>query len=146
VAPLTLVPDSLAEPGYRFTFVGPNPGMECAGCPFQKLCFGLEPGRSYVVSKVRPARQVCELHEGGKVRAVEVTEVPFEASLERRHLRGTAAPWTAPDCGRPSCANWSLCHPVGHTAGARHAIVAQKGALECPAGLDLERVGLQKMG
>jgi uncharacterized protein (UPF0179 family) len=145
VALLTLVPDALAAPGYRFTFAGPNLGVECAGCPFQKLCFGLQPGRSYVVTKARPARQVCELHEGGKVRAVEVEEVPFPASLERRHLRGTAAPWTAPDCGRPMCVNWKLCHPVGHKQGAKHAIVTQKGPLECPAGFDLESVDLKLM-
>ena len=147
MALLTLVPAPLAEPGYRFTFAGPNvgPGAECAGCPFQRLCFGLQPGRSYLVKAVRPASHPCALHEEGKVRAVEVAEVPFAASLERRHLRGTAAPWSAPDCRKPSCANWALCHPKGHLVGARHAILAQKGALECPAGFDLERVELKPM-
>lgn len=145
MAPLTLVPDALAAKGFRFTFTGPNKGEECKGCPFQKLCFGLQPGHSYEVKATRPATHPCALHEGGKVRAVEVAEVSFPASLERHHLRGTAAPWTAPDCGRPSCVNWALCHPVGHHSGARHAITAQKGALECPAGFDLERVELRPM-
>lgn len=143
---LTLVPDALAAKGYRFTFIGPNKGGECDGCPFQKLCFNLAPGHAYEVTAVRPAAHPCALHEGGKVRAVDVTEVPFAASLERRHLRGTAAPWTWLDCGKPSCANWALCHPVGHRSGARHAIVGQKGPLECPAGFDLERVELKPMG
>jgi uncharacterized protein (UPF0179 family) len=145
VALLTLVPDALAAKGYRFTFAGPNPGDECDGCPFQKLCFGLQPGRSYEVKAARPATHPCALHDEGKVRAVEVQEVPFAATVERRHLRGTAAPWTAPPCGRPDCANWKLCHPVGHSAGARHAIVAQKGKVECPAGFDLEQVELRPM-
>jgi uncharacterized protein (UPF0179 family) len=143
---LTLVPVSLAEPGYRFTFAGPNKGEECVGCPFQKLCFGLKPGHSYKVASVREVTHACALHDGGRVRVVQAEDVPFAASLERHHLRGTAAPWTAPDCGKPSCANWKLCHPVGHAAGARHAIVAQKGALVCPAGFDLERVELKPMG
>ena len=145
MALLTLVPASLAEKGYRFTFAGPNAGEECVGCPFQKLCFGLQPGRSYVVKAVRPAAHPCGLHDEGRVRAVEVAEVPFAASLERRHLRGTAAPWAPPICRKPSCRNWSLCNPVGHAEGSRHAIVAQKGPLECPAGFDLERVELKRM-
>ena len=142
---LTLVPSTLARKGHRFTFLGPNKDIECAACPFQKLCFGLEPGRTYEVKGVREVQHPCELHDEGKVRVVEAVEVPFAATVERRHLRGTAAPWTAPDCKRPSCANWALCHPVGPTAGARHAIVAMQGAVECPAGFDLEKVTLKKM-
>jgi uncharacterized protein (UPF0179 family) len=145
VALLTLVPDALAAKGYRFTFAGPNAGEECAGCPLQKLCFGLRPGHAYEVVGLRPAKHPCGLHEAGRVRAVEVKEVPFEATVERRHLRGTAAPWSAPDCGSPECPNWALCHPKGHAAGARHAIVGQKGPVHCPAGFDLERVDLLPM-
>jgi uncharacterized protein len=135
----------LAQPGYRFTFQGPNAGDECKGCPFQKLCFGLKPGHRYQVAALRDVRHPCALHEPGKVRVVTVEEVPFTSSLERRHLRGTAAPYTPVPCRRPSCKNWALCHPVGITPGVRHAIVAQEGVLECPAGYDLERVQLRKM-
>jgi len=143
--PLTLVPSTLAKKGYRFTFAGPNKDIECAACPFQKLCFGLEPGRKYEVKATREMQHPCELHEEGKVRVVMAEEVPFTSTIERRHLRGTAAPWKAIDCGRPLCTNWALCHPVGNTAGARHAIVKQHGAVECPAGYDLEKVDLKKM-
>jgi uncharacterized protein (UPF0179 family) len=142
---LTLVPDALAAPGFRFTFAGPNLGEECTGCPFQKLCFGLKPGHSYVVKSVRPVAHPCALHDTGKARAVVVEETSFPATIERHHLRGTAAAWSAPDCRRPSCRNWALCHPVGHAEGARHAITAQKGAVECPAGFDLEKVDLKPM-
>jgi uncharacterized protein len=142
---LTLVPEPLTEPGSRFTFAGPNAGEECQGCPFQKLCFGLKPGQSYKVAAKRPVTHPCRLHEGGRVHVVTVEEAPFTATLERHHLRGTAAPWTGPDCRKPSCANWGLCHPKGHTEGARHAIVAQLGAVACPAGFDLEKVDLKPM-
>lgn len=146
MAPLTLVPDALAAGGYRFTFAGPSGGEECRGCPLQKLCFGLQPGRTYQVTAVRPASHPCGLHDGGRVRAVEVSEVPFTATLERRHLRGTAAPWTAPDCGRPQCPSYALCHPTGHASGARHAVVRQLGPVECPEGFDLEKVEMKLMG
>lgn len=145
MARLTLVPDALAARGFSFTFAGPNKGEECAGCPFQKLCFGLDPGRSYKVTQVREVAHPCALHDSGKARVVLVEEIPFQATIERHHLRGTAAPWTAPNCRRPSCKNWALCHPVGHTAGARHAITAQHGKVECPVGFDLEKVDLKPM-
>lgn len=143
--PLTLVPDGLAARGFRFTFAGPGQAEECAGCPVRRLCLGLDPGRTYEVQALRDVRHPCALHEGGRVRVVQAEEAAFPATLERRHLRGTAAPWAPPDCGRPECPNWALCHPVGHSAGERHAIVAQQGAVECPAGFDLERVALRRM-
>lgn len=145
MALLTLVPASLAKAGHRFTFAGPNLGDECTGCPFQKLCFGLEPGHSYQVSTLRDVTHPCALHDEGRVRVAVVEEVAFPASLERRHLRGTAAPWTPPDCRKPSCKNFGLCHPKGHVQGARYSIEAQMGALDCPAGFDLERVELKPM-
>lgn len=145
MALLTLVPAALAEPGRRFTFAGPNAGDECKGCPFQKLCFGLKPGHTYQVATLRDVSHPCALHDDGKVRVVTVEEAPFAASLERHHLRGTAAPWTPPPCRKPSCRNWGLCNPKGHPTGARYAITAQQGKVECPAGYDLEKVALKPM-
>jgi uncharacterized protein len=144
VPKLTLVADDLAQPGFRFTFAGPNPGEECRGCPFQKLCFGLEPHHAYEVVALREMRHPCKLHEPGKVRVVQVKEVAFPSSLETRHLRGTAAQWAPIPCRKPSCANWKLCHPAGAGAG-KHEIVTQGEALECPAGYDIVRVDLKPM-
>ncbi|MES2155709.1 MAG: UPF0179 family protein [bacterium] len=149
---LTLVPESMAKPGARFTYRGPNvprtggnTGEECEGCPFQKLCFGLTPGHAYQVTALRAVTHPCALHDGGKVHVVTVAETDFVSSIETRHLRGTAAAWTPVPCGRPDCANYGLCHPVGPTAGARHAIVANEGPLPCPAGFDLAKVRLKPM-
>lgn len=142
--PITLVPETLARRGHRFTFVGPNT-TECVACPFQKLCFGLEPGRTYQVTALRDMTHPCVLHEEGKVRVVEAEETHFESSLEKKHMRGTAAPWTPVACGRPECPSYGLCHPVGGRPGKRHAIVQDLGTLACPAGFDLARVRLHAM-
>jgi uncharacterized protein len=141
---LTLVPESGARVGAGFLFNGPNAGEECRGCPFQRLCFGLEAGKRYVVQKRRDVTHPCALHEGGRVRVVEVAEAPFATSLESRHLRGTAATWKPIPCGTPECANYALCHPVGARPG-RHEIVAQESALECPAGYEVTKVLLRPM-
>ncbi|MEK6985659.1 MAG: UPF0179 family protein [Candidatus Thermoplasmatota archaeon] len=142
---LTLVPESSARIGARFRFLGANAGEECQGCPFQKLCFGLTPSRNYQVKALRPVSHPCGLHEGSKAHVVEVEEVGFTSSLETRHLRGTAATWSPIACGRPDCASYGLCHPVGAQAGVRHAIEANHGPLACPAGFDLVQVTLRPM-
>lgn len=139
---LTLVPVDLARPGYRFTFRGPNLGMECAGCPVQKLCFNLHPGGVYEVREVRGVRHPCELHDGGRVAVVRVERVGFETSLAPKHLRGTAATWNAVDCGYPECANWRLCHPQAGQ-GVRYAIKKVGEAIDCPMGYDIKRVELE---
>lgn len=143
--PLTLVPDTLAAPGHRFRFLGPNPGEECLGCPYQRICFGLEAGHAYEVRAVRDVTHPCALHDEGRVRVVEADEVPVATSLETRLLRGTAATWTPVPCGRPACPSYSLCHPVGPPPGRRYQIVGDDGPLPCPAGYTLTRVRLQPM-
>lgn len=140
---LTLVPRELAQPGYRFSFLGPNPGDECRGCPFQKLCFGLAPGRVYEVARVRDVVHPCNLHEPGRVRVVEVEETAFTTTVERRRLRGTAATWTPVPCGRPVCGHYHLCHPVGPAPGASYAIEEVGDTVECPADYDIARVRLR---
>jgi len=142
--PLTLVPEPSAQVGARFRFNGPNRGDECAGCPVQRLCFNLQPGHAYEVAALRDVWHPCALHDGGRVRVVEATETTFAGSVETRLLRGTAAAWAPIPCGRPDCANWSLCHPVGARPG-RHEIVAQHGTLDCPAGFQLTRADLKPL-
>ncbi len=143
MAKLTLVPLA-AKKGSRFRFAGPNKGEECVGCPYQKLCFGLEPHHAYEVVALRDLTHPCNLHDGGRVRVAQVEEVPFRSSIETRHLRGTAAPWEAIPCGMPECPTYALCHPVG-TAPGRHQIVKAGAALPCPAGFELTRVELKPM-
>ncbi len=141
---LTLVPAS-ATLGYRFHFVGANPGDECDGCPFQKLCFGLEPGRTYEVTSMRDVVHPCNLHDEGKVRVVEVEEASFVTSLETKHLRGTAATWNPVPCEYPDCDRYALCHPRGPPAGARYQIVEDMGKEPCPMNYAIHRVRLQRM-
>lgn len=143
--PLTLVPECNAAPGHAFHYLGPNAGEECQGCPFQRICFGLEPGRHYRVTAVRDVVHPCNLHADGRVRVVEVQPQPFETSLETKHLRGTAATWNPVPCGWPECANWKTCHPVGPPAGAKYAIQGVGQRLDCPAGYEVQRVRLERL-
>lgn len=142
---LTLVPESLARAGARFTFRGPNTGpeSECAGCPLQKMCFGLQPGATYAVVGVREVTHPCALHDGARAHVVTVEQADVATSLETRLLRGTAATWAAMPCGRPECPSYALCHPPASPSGAKYAIEADEGPLPCPAGFDLNKVRLR---
>ncbi len=142
---LTLVPVELAKPGYRFTFLGPNKGIECAGCPVQKLCFNLQAGAMYEVMEVRNVRHPCELHDEGRVAAVKVQRAGFQTSLAPKHLKGTAATWTPIDCGYPECKNWKLCHPMGVAPGVRYAIDKVGKKIDCPMNYDIKVVDLKPM-
>lgn len=152
---LTLVPEALARIGARFTYRGPNAGAEgtavgndgseCTDCPFQRLCFGLEPGLPYEVTAVRDVRHPCALHDGGRVRVVEARAASFTTSLGTRHLRGTAAPWDPVPCGYPECPKNALCHPAGIAPGRRHAIEADEGIIDCPMGHAIHCVRLRPL-
>ncbi|HLF16485.1 MAG TPA: UPF0179 family protein [Candidatus Thermoplasmatota archaeon] len=145
MAHLTLVPAALAKEGATFRFRGANDGEECQGCPYRRLCFALDSGRTYRVAALRDVTHPCNLHEGRRVRVAEVEEVGFATSLESHLLRGTATTWSAVPCGRPDCGHYALCHPVGALAGARHAILETGPAILCPAGYTLTRVVLKPL-
>lgn len=142
---LTLIPVDHAKPGYRFTFLGPNRGQECEGCPVQKLCFNLEPGARYEVTEVRDVRHPCNLHDEGRVRVAKVQRVGFETSMETKRLRGTAATFVPVDCGMPECANWSLCHPYGVETGIRYGLDEVGKAIDCPMDFKIKRVRLKPL-
>lgn len=125
--------------------MGDPQAMECEGCPVRTLCYRLDAGRTYEVESVRDVRHTCELHDDGQVAVVEVAEVPFQASVPSKDLRGTATHWTAPACGMPECPRYGFCHPVGPVAGAKMEIVRVGESMECPAGLDLKEVTLKPM-
>lgn len=143
MASLTLVPETLAEKGYRFFFHGPNDGPECESCPVRLLCFRIPAGRHYEVTQVRKVTHPCDLHEGERVQVCLVEEVPFETTLERKHLRGTAARWDPVPCGYPECPQYALCHPVGPAKGAKYTIKETGDKVDCPMHYDIARVVLE---
>lgn len=139
---LGLAPDLLARPGFRFTATG-GPFDECEGCPVQKLCFGVEAGRHYEVTDLRDVVHPCAVHEGG-MRVVQLQEAAFDTTLETKRLRGTAAAFSPPDCGNPSCTLWAVCHPVGPTRDVRYAIEEVGDDVACPMHYKLKRVRLRR--
>ncbi|MGB0651973.1 MAG: UPF0179 family protein [Thermoplasmatota archaeon] len=144
MGPLTLVPETLARPGHRFTFAGANKGEECQGCPVQKLCFGLQSGVTYEVTELRDVTHPCQLHDGDRVRVVTAQPASFHSTVETKRLRGTATTWKPIPCGLPECSRYALCHPKGPTPGEHYEILTVGDAVECPAGYDIQQVELKR--
>ncbi len=125
--------------------MGSNTGPECEGCPYQKICFGLQPGSTYQVTTVRDVVHPCALHDEGRVQVVMAEESDFATSIETKKLRGTATTWTPVPCGMPECPKYGFCHPLGPVGGRRYEVGADEGSMACPAGFELSRVRLKPM-
>jgi uncharacterized protein (UPF0179 family) len=138
---LTLVPTTLATPGYLFRNYGDQNAEECDGCPVRAVCFKTPPGH-YEIVEVRDVQHPCKLHEG-TMSVCTAKEVPTVTTLEVKLLKGTATNWGAIECGFPECKNNALCHPrmdAGHME-----IVSVGETIECPMHYEIKQVSLRPL-
>ncbi len=95
--------EKLARPGVEFIYYGP--AEPCKTCKLAGVCVGnLEPGRRYKILRVRsmPSHSCPPLHEGGKVRVVEVVEPSIEVAVEPRlAIAGSVIKLHFGDCDDP---------------------------------------------
>ena len=75
---ITLIGNCLANKGLKFMHYGAT--SECESCRFKNTCIDtLEEGRMYIIKNVKNGEQPCMIHEGGKVRVVEVEKARIES-------------------------------------------------------------------
>ena len=142
MAIVTLIGENLAKKGMEFVYVGPL--TECRDCKLRNACFNLEPGRMYKITKVRDTKHECKIHEGGKVRAVEVEKVPVEAAIPAKMaVEGTMIRFEPEKCMNLGCENYALCNPLGLKEGSKYRIKKIKGDVKCPEGNTLKLVLLE---
>lgn len=138
---VTLVGERQAKVGQVFIFNGPL--LECRECKYKQVCFNLEQGKRYKVTRIRDAKHGCKIHEGG-VMAVEVEIVPFEAGVKSRiAIEGSIVPLDEKGCRRIGCDHYRTCHPLGKKIGDKFKILKIFGILDCPEGLRITRVVLE---
>ena len=142
MAIVTLIGENLAKKGMEFVYMGPLP--ECRDCKLRNACFNLEPGRMYKITKVRDTKHECKIHEGGKVRAVEVEKVPVEAAIPAKMaVEGSTIRFERQNCLNMGCASYRLCNPLGLKEGSKYRIKKIKGDVKCPEGNTLKLVLLE---
>lgn len=136
---VTLVGERWSRVGEEFVFEGPNAGphTECRPCKLKAVCWNLEEGRHYRILGLRSVHHSCALHEGG-VRVAEVEKIAFALNLPRRlGLAGGTITFEEPVCGRPSCAEYRTCHPLGARTDLKYRVQSVEGSVDCPAGFAL---------
>ena len=81
MAEITLLSTVEAKEGFEFLYEGGGP--VCRTCPYRHACLTLDPGRRYVVTKVRPVTHPCALQETD-ANVVEVQPVPRSMVVDAR--------------------------------------------------------------
>lgn len=128
---ITLIGKDTAEVGNEFYYLGPI--ESCGECKFRTVCFNLEVGDRYRVTKVREQEHDCPHLEDEKVIAVEVEKVITPAILPKKGLlEGITITYAESKCENIGCGNWHLCHPIGKVEGKKYAVVRMGSDVDCP--------------
>ena len=141
---ITLIGKALAEEGLKFMHYGAS--AECEACRFKSTCIdSLEEGRMYVIVDVKDTEQQCPIHEGEKVRVVEVERADIEALVDaKKAFEGSMIAFEPPECEK-ECTMRELCFPEGLYKGDKCKITkpVEKPVNECVKGLKLSLVFLK---
>ncbi len=141
---ITLIGKKIAKKGLVFMHCGAAP--ECEECRFKGTCVdSLEEGRLYIIRNVKDAEQKCQLHEGQKVKVVEVDKANIKALVDsKRAFEGSMISIKSPEC-EETCEMHEMCFPEGLYEGDKCKIVKTLGrpSKKCVRGYDLNTVILK---
>ena len=127
---ITLIGKALAEEGLEFQYRGPL--MECRTCKLKNVCFNLDEGKWYRITKIRDKEHDCKIHEGGKVVTVEVEEIPVPIIISAKNVvEGETITYKPVNCRDAKCEYYPLCHPIGLREGDKIKIVKVLENVEC---------------
>ena len=141
---VTLVSINQAKEGFTFLHKGAAP--KCEQCEYFRACVrNLEPERVYRVVGLREKRVQCELAETDMM-VVEAVESEIEAPVpSKQAIEGAIILFQKTECRMEDCESSEFCSPKGLLDGDRCQIVKITGNLQCPQGLSLARVVLQRV-
>ncbi|HHE75586.1 MAG TPA: UPF0179 family protein [Candidatus Aciduliprofundum boonei] len=127
---ITLIGQSLAKEGFEFQYRGPL--LECRSCKLKNVCFNLDEGKWYRITKVRDKEHECKIHEGGKVVTVEVEEIPVPIAISTKNVvEGETIAYKPINCKEYACEYYHFCHPLGLRDGFKIKIVKVVDNIEC---------------
>jgi uncharacterized protein (UPF0179 family) len=118
---------------------------ECEPCELRTICHGLVRGRTYRVISVRDKDHPCAVHLDDKAVVVEIVEESVEASVPaRKALEGAIVTLEGSECPVKWCSNHHLCTRTYLQQGEKVLIVTVADELECPLGLKLRKVTVER--
>jgi uncharacterized protein len=141
---ITLIGTNLAEKGLEFMHCGES--SVCEKCRFKNTCIDtLEEGRVYIIKDVKDTHHPCPIHDGGKVKVVEVEKSDILALIDSKvAFEGSNIIFNPTSCDN-KCKQKELCSPEGLYKNDRCKIIKNLGKpqIECIKGLDLNLVLLR---
>lgn len=142
MAKISLIGLDLAKEGLEFTFVSPLVG--CAECRIKNVCFNLEPGKTYKVTKVRDKVNPCFVFNGDKVATVEVEEVGDYINMQygKKLQEGSSVSLKSIGCDHITCPNIEKCNLIHIRDGTRAVIKNVEGKIDCPKGYNMRKVSV----
>lgn len=140
---VTLIGEKIAKVGSEFIYCGPL--SECKDCRLRNVCFALDEGRRYKITRVREVKHDCDIHEGG-ARVVEVEKSDTPAIIETRlAINGSTLTFTIREpCTNLGCEKYRECFPQYLKNGERLKIVSVDSEVICPEGSRLTEVKLSR--
>ncbi len=136
---ITLIGKSLAQEGVEFQYLGPL--QDCRGCKLKNVCFNLEEGKWYRITKVRDKEHDCKVYNDGKVVTVEVEEIPVELVIAAKNVvEGETITFKPANCKEYGCEFYELCNPRGLREGTKIKVEKIEGKVSCPKKKDLTKV------
>jgi uncharacterized protein (UPF0179 family) len=99
----------------------------------------------YTITDVKGTEHPCPIHEGGKVKVVEVERADINALVDsKKAFEGSMIVFEFPECDK-ECTMGELCFPEGLYGGDKCKIVKTSGKSpnECIKGLNLSLVLLE---
>ncbi len=142
---ITLIGKSLAKRGLKFMFYGAS--SECDSCRFKNTCIDtLEPDRMYIIKQVKNGEQPCVIHEGAKVKVVEVEKAYVKCLVDtKKSFEGSNLVFRTPECDEMECAMREKCFPEGLFNDDKCKIIKNLGKpkYKCLQGRELSNVLLK---
>lgn len=132
---ITLIGEPVAKIGNKFVYLGPL--TDCKDCRLRTVCFNLEAGNRYEITKIRNQKHECAARES-QVCVVEVEKVKVDSAVPKKvAIDGSMITFQSPKCGNMGCRNYMICHPVGVADGGKYALSDIGKKVDCPEGENL---------
>ncbi|MFG1460852.1 MAG: UPF0179 family protein [Thermoplasmataceae archaeon] len=140
MAKISLIGQDLAKEGLEFEFVGPLVG--CSPCAIRNVCFNLEPGKNYRITKVRDKLNNCFVFRGDKVKTVEVEEIGTTLTMQfgRSLQEGSTVTTRSIKCDYITCKYIETCNLMHMKEGRKVNVKKLVERVECPKGFDIRKV------
>ncbi|WP_297215428.1 UPF0179 family protein [Thermoplasma sp.] len=139
---ISLIGSSIAKEGLEFVFAGPL--TACSDCRVKNVCFNLEQGHRYKVTKVREQVNPCIIFNGDKVNTVEVEELEDYVNVQesKRIQEGAIISLKSMNCDYITCPNIEKCNLYYFKPDTKVMVKSIGKEISCPKGYKMKQISI----